>query len=297
MRIARRITLATALTLAIVCTPVVAQQDFSKVEVKATALSGSTHLVTGAGGNIVASVGRDGAWIIDDQFAPLADRILAALKVIDDAPLRFVINTHWHGDHTGGNEAMGKAGATVMAHHNVRSRMGTAGMFRGEQRAASPAAALPVVTFGADLDLHLNGDHVRARHVPRAHTDGDVLVKFEQANVLHMGDVYFNGLYPFIDLESGGSIDGYIAAVRAGVAMSDDATVVVPGHGPVSNRAELAAYGDMLQRYRDAIAAMKRDGRSLDQVIAAKPTAATDEALGKAFIKPDQLVTAIYRSL
>lgn len=285
-----------ALPLALLAAPVAAQ-DYSKVQVKATALRGGTHLLTGAGGNIVASVGDDGAWIIDDQFAPLADRILAALKVIGDKPLRFVINTHWHGDHTGGNEAMGQAGAVVMAHHNVRTRMGTAGMFRGEAREASPKGALPVVTFADGLSLHLNGDHVQARHVPRAHTDGDVLVKFEAANVLHMGDAYFNGLYPFIDLESGGSIDGYIAAVRTGVSMSDASTIVVPGHGPVSNRAELVAYGDMLQRYRDAIATMKRDGKSLQDVIAARPTAATDEALGKAFIKPDALVTSIYNSL
>jgi glyoxylase-like metal-dependent hydrolase (beta-lactamase superfamily II) len=175
--------------------------------------------------------------------------------------------------------------------------MGTAGTFRGEKREAAPAGALPVVTFDDGVSLHLNGDHVQARHVAHAHTDGDVLVKFEKANVLHMGDVYFNGLYPFIDLESGGDIDGFLAAIRTGVEMSDADTLVVPGHGPVSNRAELAAYGDMLQRYRDAIAAMKRDGKSLQQVIAARPTAATDEALGKAFIKPDQLVTSIYNSL
>lgn len=292
MRVARL--LALSLTLAAV--PALAQ-DFSKVQIKATELRGGTHLLTGAGGNIVASVGEDGTWIIDDQYAPLSEKIQAALKALGDKPLRFVINTHWHGDHTGGNEAMGKAGAVIMAHHNVRKRMGTAGMFRGQPREASPAGALPVVTFADGVSLHLNGDHVHARHVAHAHTDGDVLVKFERANVLHMGDVYFNGLYPFIDLESGGGIDGFLAAIRAGVELADESTLVVPGHGPVSNRAELAAYGAMLQGYRDAIAAMKREGRSLQEVIAAKPTAATDEALGKAFIKPDQLVTSIYNSL
>lgn len=292
MRLARSI----VLSLALVAAPLAAQ-DFSKVEIKATALRGGTHLLTGAGGNIVASIGNDGTWIIDDQYAPLSEKIQAALKSLGDKPLRFVINTHWHGDHTGGNEAMGKAGAVIMAHENVRTRMGTAGTFRGQPREASPAGALPVVTFADGVSLHLNGDHVRARHVAHAHTDGDVLVKFEKANVLHMGDVYFNGLYPFIDLESGGSIDGFLAAIRSGVAMCDAQTIVVPGHGPVSNRAELAAYGDMLQKYRDAIAAMKHNGRSLQEVIAAKPTAATDEALGKAFIKPDQLVTSIYNSL
>lgn len=292
MRLARLL----ALSLTLAATPALAQ-DFSKVQIKATELRGGTHLLTGAGGNIVASVGDDGTWIIDDQYAPLSEKIRAALKALGDKPLRFVINTHWHGDHTGGNEAVGQAGAVIMAHHNVRKRMGTAGMFRGQPREASPPGALPVVTFDDGVSLHLNGDHVTARHVAHAHTDGDVLVKFEKANVLHMGDVYFNGLYPFIDLESGGGIEGFLAAIRTGVELADDATLVVPGHGPVSNRAELAAYGAMLQRYRDAIAAMKRDGRSLEEVIAARPTAATDEALGKAFIKPDQLVTSIYNSL
>lgn len=291
-----RLATSIALVLALASAPAVAQ-DFSKVEIKASALRGGTHLLTGAGGNIVASVGDDGTWIIDDQYAPLSGKIQAALKALGDKPLRFVINTHWHGDHTGGNEAMGKAGAVIMAHENVRTRMGTAGTFRGQPREASPAGALPVVTFADGVSLHLNGDDVRARHVAHAHTDGDVLVKFGKANVLHMGDIYFNGLYPFIDLESGGSIDGFLAAIREGVAMSDANTLVVPGHGPVSNRAELAAYGDMLQKYRDAIATMKRGGKTLQEVIAAKPTAATDEALGKAFIKPDQLVTSIYNSL
>jgi len=162
---------------------------------------------------------------------------------------------------------------------------------------AAPGAALPVLTFGSEASLHLNGDDVRMLHVARAHTDGDALVKFERANVLHMGDVYFNGLYPFIDAESGGSIGGVLAAVDRGLALSDANTIVVPGHGPVSDRAGLAAYGAMLKGYRDRIAALKRKGRTLAQVIAAKPTAATDAALGKAFIKPDALVTSIYNTL
>ena len=275
----------------------VAQQDLSKVQIKTTALRGGTHLLTGAGGNIVASAGSDGVFIIDDQFAPLSGRIRAALETLGPGPVRFVINTHWHGDHTGGNEALGKAGAVIVAHDNVRRRMSTAQLLRGDRVPAAPGAALPVLTFGRDASLHLNGDDVRMLHVARAHTDGDALVKFERANVLHMGDVYFNGLYPFIDAESGGSIGGVLAAVERGLALSDANTIVVPGHGPVSDRAGLAAYGVMLTGYRDRIAALKRKGRTLVQVIAAKPTAATDEALGKAFIKPDALVTSIYNTL
>ena len=285
--------------LAVVAIPLLAaaQQDLSKVEIKASALREGTHMLTGAGGNMVASTGADGTFLIDDQFAPLSDRIRAALKTLSDKPLRFVVNTHWHGDHTGGNENLGKAGAVIVAHDNVRKRMSVGQLLRGSKVPAAPGAALPVVTFASDLTLHLNGDDVRVQHVAHAHTDGDALVKFERANVLHMGDVYFNGLYPFIDAESGGGIDGLLAAIDQGLALSDDATLVVPGHGPVSNRAELARYGAMLKGYRDRIAGLKAEGKTLAQVIAAKPTAATDELLGKAFIKPDELVTSIYETL
>jgi len=274
-----------------------AQQDFSKVEVKTTPLCGGTHLLSGAGGNVVASVGDEGVFIIDDQFAPLTGKILGALAKLSDKPLRFVLNTHWHGDHTGGNENLGKAGSVIVAHDNVRKRMGAGQMLRGDKVPPAARNALPVVTFASDLSLHLNGDDVRVWHVAHAHTDGDALVKFEKANVLHMGDIYFNGLYPFIDAESGGSIGGFLAAIDRGLALSDADTVVVPGHGPVSNRSELAAYGAMLKDYRDRIAALKREGKSLKDVIALKPTAATDEQLGKAFIKPAELVTAIYKTL
>lgn len=208
-----------------------AAQDFSKVEVKASALRGGTHLLTGAGGNIVASVGDDGTFIVDDQYAPLSPRIRAALKDIGGGEVRFVINTHWHGDHTGGNESFGKAGAVIVAHDNVRKRMSTEQLIAAFDRKveASPEAALPVVTFAEGVTLHLNGDTVRVSHVADAHTDGDALVKFERADVLHMGDTFFNGGYPFIDVGSGGSIGGAIAAVDAGLAMSGEATIVVPG--------------------------------------------------------------------
>ena len=293
MRHARWIVMAT------VAVPMLAlaQQDFSKVEIRTVALRGGTHLLTGAGGNVLASVGTDGVFLIDDQYAPLTDRIVAALAKLSDQPPRFVINTHWHGDHSGGNENLGKAGAVIVAHDNVRKRMRAGQMLRGERVPPASFDALPVLTFASDVSLHLNGDAAHVWHVAHAHTDGDSLVKFEQANVLHMGDIYFNGLYPFIDAESGGSIGGVLAAIDRGLALSDAETLVVPGHGPVSNRAELAAYGAMLKGYRDRIAALKHAGKSLAEVVATKPTEATDEALGKAFIKPDELVTAIYSTL
>lgn len=286
--------------------PALAQgRDFSAVEIETTALRGSTHLLTGAGGNVVASVGEDGAFLIDDQFAPLTDKLRAALTRIDaehGLPVRFVINTHWHGDHTGGNQNFGQAGAVIIAHDNVRERM-SAEQFDASLQGASAQsqesaeAALPVVTFAEGVTLHFNDDAVRVLHVANAHTDGDALVKFETANVLHMGDTWFNGGYPFIDLDSGGSIDGVLAAVARGLTLSDADTIIVPGHGAVGDRAALAAYGKMLQGYRDAIAAMKADGQPLPEVIAAKPTAATDAELGGGFIAPDELVTAIYKSL
>jgi cyclase len=276
-----------------------AQQDFSNVEVKATPIRDGLYLLTGRGGNIVASVGDDGVFLVDDQYAPLTERILAALAAITDQPVRFVINTHWHGDHVGGNENLARAGAVIVAHENVRRRMSTEQFMAvfNTTVPASPAGALPVVTFTGGVTLHLNGDDVRVMHVANAHTDGDSLVHFQHVNVLHMGDIYFNGLYPFIDLDSGGGIHGMIAAIERGLELSDDSTVIVPGHGPLSDRAELAAYRDMLAGFRDRIAALKGEGQSLEQVIAARPTAEFDESLGGAFISPERLIGFIYNSL
>lgn len=276
-----------------------AQQDFSNVEVKATPIRDGLYLLTGRGGNIVASVGDDGVFLVDDQYAPLTERILATLAAITDQPVRFVINTHWHGDHVGGNENLARAGAVIVAHENVRRRMSTEQFMAvfNTTVPASPARALPVVTFTGGVTLHLNGDDVRVMHVANAHTDGDSLVHFQHVNVLHMGDIYFNGLYPFIDLDSGGGIHGMIAAIERGLELSDDSTVIVPGHGPLSDRAELAAYRDMLAGFRDRIAALKGEGQSLEQVIAARPTAEFDESLGGAFISPERLVGFIYNSL
>lgn len=276
-----------------------AQQDFSEVVVTATLIRDGLYLVTGRGGNIVASTGADGTFLVDDQYAPLTERIQAALDEITEQPVRFVINTHWHGDHVGGNENFAEAGAVIVAHENVRRRMSSDQFMAAFNRnvPASPAKALPVVSFTHGVSLHLNGDDVRIIHVANAHTDGDALVHFESANVLHMGDVHFNGLYPFIDLDSGGGIHGMIAAVERALELADNETIVVPGHGPLSNRAELAAYGEMLAVFRDRIAALKAEGRSLEQVVALQPTVEFDERLGGSFISPARLIGSIYESL
>jgi cyclase len=292
--------LATLAVVAFAALPALAQQqDFSKVEVKAQKLSEGVYMLTGSGGNIGLSVGKDGCYVIDDQYAPLTDKILAAVKAISPAPVRFVVNTHWHGDHTGGNENMGKTGALLVAHENVRRRMSTEQFSAafGGKTAASPEAALPVVTFADAVTFHWNGDEIRVYHVPPAHTDGDAVIHFAKADVVHMGDVFFNGGYPFIDTSSGGRIDGYIAAADRVLAGITEKTQIIPGHGPLGTKADLQAFRDMLKVARDRIAKLKAEGKSRVEVVAAKPTADYDAKWGGGFIKGDVFAGLAYDSL
>ena len=279
--------------------PAAAQQDFSKVEVKAEKMAGGVYMLTGAGGNIGVSAGPDGVFLIDDQYAPLTDRIRAAVATVSDKPVRFVLNTHWQGDHVGGNENLGKTGAVIFAHENVRKRMSTEQFIKlfDSKVPPSPAGALPLVTFIDAVSFHVNGDDIDAFHVPPAHTDGDAIVFFRQANVLHMGDTFFNGIYPLVDLSSGGSIDGMISACDRGLGMGDASTKIIPGHGPAGTKADLKTFRDMLAVSRDAVLPLVKAGKSLDEVKAAKPTAALDEKWGKGFIKPDTWVQILYADL
>ena len=256
-------------------------------------------MLTGRGGNIGLSVGKSGTYLIDDQYAPLSDKILAAVRAITPDPVRFVVNTHWHGDHTGGNENMGKAGALLVAHENVRRRMSTEQFSATFDRKTppSPEGALPVVTFADAVTFHWNGDEIRVYHVPPAHTDGDAVVHFVKANVVHAGDVFFNGGYPFVDVSSGGRIDGVIAAAERILAGIDDKTRIIPGHGPVGTKADLQAYRDVLKTLRDRIAKLKAEGKSRDEVIAAKPTADHDAKWGTGFMKGDVFTGLVYDSL
>lgn len=284
-----------ALVLALAAGGAAGQRDFSKVEIRATRLSASIYMLAGAGGNMGLSVGEDAVFLVDDQYAPLTDRIAAAIAKITPKPVRFVLNTHWHGDHVGGNENFASAGAILVAHENVRRRMSTEQFieFHRTSVPASPRAALPVVTFTDGVTFHLNGEEIRAIHVPRAHTDGDAIVHFLKSDVIHAGDVFWNGMYPFIDASSGGSIRGTIAACDKVLAIAGPQTKIIPGHGPLSDRAGLQAYRDMLAGVLARIEPLVRDGRKLEEIVAARPTAQFDGQWGKGFIAPHQFAAMV----
>jgi len=291
--------LVITLALGLAASAAAQQQDFSKVEVKAEKVAEGVYMLTGAGGNVGLSVGKSGAFVIDDQYAPLSDRILAAIKAITPDPVRFVVNTHWHGDHTGGNENMGKAGAFVVAHENVRRRMSSEQFNALFQRKtpASPETALPIVTFAEGVSFWWNGDEIRVFHVPPAHTDGDAIVQFVAADVVHMGDTFFNGGYPFIDTSSGGRVDGVIGAAERVLGAVSDKTRIIPGHGPLGTRADLALYRDVVKTIRDRVAKLKAEGKTRDAAIAARPTAEYDARWGQGFIKGDVLTGLVFDSL
>jgi cyclase len=284
--------------LAIFLVPVsFAQED--QVEYIATTLSPTVTMIKGRGGNIAVSAGEDGVFIIDDQVEPLTDQLLASISKVSDQPIRFVINTHYHGDHVGGNETLGKAGSVIIAHDNIRQRMNSdqVSIFFDETTPTWPQDSLPIITFNDRVTLHLNGEAVTAIHVPRGHTDGDSIVHFPDSNVIHMGDIFFNGLYPFIDLDGGGSIQGTIAAVELGIGLADDETQIIPGHGPMSDLSGMQEYLAFLISARDKVQALIDQDMSLEQAVAAKPTAEWDDILGKIWITPEQWVTFIYNSL
>ena len=276
-----------------------AQQDFSKVEVKSQQVAGNIYMLTGAGGNIGALVGDDGILIIDDQYAPLSPKIHEALAKLSPKPVKFLVNTHYHGDHTGGNEIFGGEGAIIVAQDNVRKRLSekqVIELFKMENP-PMPKAGLPVVTFTEDIGLHINGEDLHVFHVPNAHTDGDSLIYFSKSNVLHTGDTLFNGFYPFIDVGGGGSINGMIAANDKVLGMINDDTKLIPGHGPLATPKDLRAFRDMLATLRDNVAKLIKEGKSADEVVAAQPSKDLDPVWGKGFLKPEQFVRIVYSDL
>lgn len=277
----------------------VAQDGMEDVEIGVQRVAEGIYMLMGRGGNIGLSVGDDATFVVDDQFAPLTDRIVAAIATVTDRPVDYVLNTHWHFDHTGGNENLGRQGALIMAHDNVHKRMAAGQYMAAFDMSIEPAppVALPVVTFNDTLTLHVNGLTIRGFHVENAHTDGDTLIHFVEANVVHMGDTFFNGIYPFVDLESGGGIEGVIEAVDTVLGMVDDSWAIIPGHGPLADRDDLVGYRAMLVGIRDAVAAMIAEGRSLEEIQAAKPTAAFDAEFADGFVPPDRFVATVYASL
>lgn len=272
-----------------------AQRDFSKVEVKAAKIAGSVYMITGAGGNIGVSIGDDGIVMIDDQYAPLAPKIEAALKTLTDKPLRFILNTHYHGDHTGGNEAFGKS-APIVAHENVRKRLSMTTARLGTTTPPSPPGALPVLTFNDSVTIHLNGEDVRAVHTPHGHTDGDSVIWFTKSNVVHMGDQFFNGFFPFVDRENGGSIRGLIANLDKILATVPDDVKIIPGHGPLSDKNGLRAFVAILRATSAAVEAGIAAGKSLDQLKSEKVLGAWD-SWGQGFIKTDMWTEHLHAEL
>jgi glyoxylase-like metal-dependent hydrolase (beta-lactamase superfamily II) len=276
-----------------------AQRDFSKVEIKTTRVAEGVYMLEGAGGNIGVHAGPEGVLVIDDQFAPLTDKIKAAITAISDQPIRFLFNTHWHGDHTGGNENFAKAGVAIVAHDNVRKRL-SAEQYNAifdRKTPPSPAVALPIVTFNDSITFHLDGEDITCFHVPNAHTDGDAIVWFRKANVVHMGDCLFNGIYPVLDVSAGGSAAGMIAADDRVLAFIGADTKVIPGHGPLATRKDLEAFRDMMTKALGRVQEMIAAGKSLDEIQKAKPLADLDATWGKGFITPDVFLKELYLDL
>ncbi len=266
-------------------------------KIKTTKLGDGMYVLFGPGGNIGLSVGSDGVYMIDDKFANNAPEIIERVGEITDQPITYVLNTHLHGDHTGSNAQMKATGATVYAHDNVRARMQTSYENTTFGRTVEPreAEALPVLTFSETATLHFNGQTVKAIHVPHAHTDGDSIVHFAEANIIHMGDNFFHKMFPFIDLDAGGHMDGMIESHNVALALADEDTRIIPGHGPIASKAELTAARDLLVDIRTRVKTHMDEGKSLEEIIAAKPLA--DLSDYAAFIKEDGIITFAYRSI
>ncbi len=270
------------------------------VTISTTKLTNNTYMLKGSGGNIIVSVGQDGVFMVDDQFAPLTEKIKEAISNITDQPVKFVINTHWHSDHTGGNENFGELGAIIVSHDNVKKRLSTEQFSEFFNRTVPPLSekGLPIITFSDNMTISQNGDEIKVIHVDNGHTDGDSIVYFTKNNVIHVGDDFTDKSYPFIDISSGGSIDGLISSLQTISSIVDDETKVISGHTGISNKTKVIDLTNMLTDVRQNVSQMIEDGKSLEEIIAVKPTSNYDEIYYEhSTIKPEDFVTHIYQSL
>jgi len=274
-----------------------AQRDYSQVNITAEQLSENVYVLFGAGGNMALVTGSDQNYLIDDQFAPLSDKILFKIKSLNDKPLAYVLNTHWHGDHTGGNENLAKEGALIIASDRVYDRLKSGQQSARRNTPPAPNMALPVISFSDKMNLRYREDaHIHGMHVNDAHTDGDSFYYFPEENVIHLGDNFFNGKYPFIDIDSGGDIDGLLSNLRMAAAMIDEETKIIPGHGAVGTLADLKAYTHVLETCVTLIKDLRDEGLSVDEIIHAKPLAAWDDSYGDGFISPEAFIRSVFQS-
>ena len=276
-----------------------ADDHWEKVEYTTIEIRENIYAMIGQGGNLAVFTGEDGTFLVDDQFAPLTEKILQEIKKIGGEKPKFLINTHWHYDHTGGNKNLGKKGAIIVAHDNVRKLLAKDNTLKAFNKkiSATPKQGLPIITFSKDATFHINAETVRAFHVHNAHTNGDSVVHFKKANIIHAGDIWFNGFYPFIDVEHGGSLEGMITAATTIINMSDENTVIIPGHGPVGNKQDLAKYRKMLTSVLNVLRDYKKQGKTIEEVIKAKPTEDHDSEWADGFLSPEQWIGIIYSGL
>jgi len=283
--------------LALCAASVLAQETKDKPDFEVTEVSKGIYMLLSGGGNVGLSIGEDGVVMIDDSMPPFLDKLTRTIKSISDKPIDFLINTHVHRDHTENNKHFGERGIRIVAHENLRTSMLTKGLKLFNKEGPMPKAALPVITFSHAMSFHLNGEDARVFHVKNAHTDGDAVIHFQNSNVIHSGDTFFNGLFPYIDLANGGNIDGYIAAQQKIIDISDDQTKIIPGHGPLGNKKQLQAARDMLIDSKNIISMLIKAGESEDQVVKANPLQKYHENWNWGFISTERMTRQVYKSL
>jgi cyclase len=273
-----------------------AQRDFSNTSIEAVHVAGSVYMLKGEGGNIGLSIGKDGVLMVDDQFAPLHDKIMAAINELNQGDIKFVLNTHWHGDHTGGNEALAAIDTTVIAHDNVRKRLAEGLYIPLFDRKIDPRPkeALPVITYERSVTIHFNGEPIDVIHVPTGHTDGDSVIFFRESGVVHMGDQFFNGFYPYIDLSSGGSVEGYMNNIENILSELPDNIKIIPGHGPLGNKEDLKALLSLLREATGIVLLRVSEGQSLEQAVEVGLPQSIEEKWGGGFLSTEKWLTILY---